>query len=113
MAVMSAKHLWCDYLFLTREMAKFLAKEDLDMFQSLMEQRERLQQLIDDNDADDRFVSSAEGQEVLATIRDINAGLSIAINGRYSRHKKIDLVDQAYAGRSAITTAGNRMNRIG
>lgn len=112
MVVKSAKDLWCDYLFLTREMAKFLAKEDLDMFQSLMEQRERLQQLIDDN-ADKYFAASAEGQKILAMIRDTNASVSLAINGRYSRNKKIDLVDQAYAGGSVLAPAGSRMNRIG
>lgn len=112
MVVKSAKDLWCDYLFLTREMAKFLAKEDLDMFQSLMEQRERLQQLIDDN-ADNYFAASAEGQKILAMIRDINASVSLAINGRYSRNKKNDLVDQAYAGGSVLAAAGSRMNRIG
>jgi hypothetical protein len=112
MVVKSAKDLWCDYLFLTREMAKFLAKEDLDMFQSLMEQRERLQQLIDDN-ADKNFAASAEGRKILAMIRDINAGVTLAINGRYSRNRKLDLVDQAYAGGNVIAPAGSRMNRIG
>ncbi|MDT8903918.1 hypothetical protein [Anaeroselena agilis] len=112
MVVKSAKDLWCDYLFLTREMAKFLAKEDLEMFQNLMDQRERLQQLIDDN-ADNHFAASDEGRKILTLIRDTNTGISLAINGRYSRNKKIDLVDQAYAGGNAPPAAGSRMNRMG
>jgi hypothetical protein len=112
MTVKSAKDLWCDYLFLTREMARFLANDDLDMFHSLLEQRERLQQLIDEN-ADKKFAVSAEGQKMLTMIRDANAGISLAVNGRYSRNKKLDLVDQAYGGGSAFAAAGSKMNRIG
>jgi hypothetical protein len=111
MVVKSAKDLWCDYLFLTREMAKFLAKDDLEMFDSIMEQRERLQQLIDDN-ADKQFVASGEGRKIITMIRDINTSISLAINGRYSRSKNQDRLDQAYGGGIAAP-AGARMNRIG
>lgn len=112
MGVQSAKDLWCDYLFLSREMAKFLAKDDLEMFHSIMEQRERLQQLIDDN-ADKQFAATGEGRKIRTMIRDINAGISLAINGRYSRSKNQDLVDRAYGGGGLTDPSGTRMNRIG
>lgn len=45
----SAEQLWRSYLFLTREMVKFLEKKNLDMFTTLIEQREQTQKQIDAN----------------------------------------------------------------
>ena len=112
MVVKPAKDLWCDYLFLTREMAKFLAKDDLEMFKSLTDQRESLQQLIDDN-TEKTYAASSEGRKILGMIRELNTAIAITLNGRYQRGKNIDRMDRAYAGGMAPPIAGNRMNRIG
>ena len=40
---MKMDSLWRDYCFLTREMASFIARQELDMFYELQEQRLQLQ----------------------------------------------------------------------
>ena len=68
MADKTAKQLWQDYHFLTKEMTKFLTKQDMDLFYDLMSQRERIQTLIDQT-ADDGFKVSTPGRSLLIEIK--------------------------------------------
>lgn len=71
METRTLKELWQIYLNVTLEMNKFLAREDVDMFLNLMDQREKLQEAIDNQPADE-FRLSPEGQEILGRIRQEN-----------------------------------------
>jgi hypothetical protein len=111
MVVKAAQDLWSDYLFLTREMGKFLAKGDMDTFHILIEQRSQLQKLIDDQ-GDRTFTASAEGRKILGLIRDLDIGLKQGLNSRYHRSKQRDNLERSYAGGMAAAT-GSLMNRKG
>lgn len=68
----SIQELWQDYLFLTKEMAKFLSKDDFDFFIDLLEQRERLQAMIDAAPHSKEFILSSAGQLIFHDIRGAN-----------------------------------------
>jgi len=64
--------LWQDYLFLTRELLKFLGKEqDEELVQELLRQREQLQRAIDARQ-DDSFRCSEAGRALLQEIAGLN-----------------------------------------
>lgn len=63
----SLSELWRDYDFLTTEMAKMLGRQDMDVFQELMSQRERLQTFINEMDGKD-FLSHVANQNLLRKI---------------------------------------------
>ncbi len=112
MVVKPAQELWSDYLFLTREMGKFLAREDMDTFHALLEQRNKLQKLIDDQ-GDRTFTASAEGRKILGLIRDLEVSLKQGLHSRYHRSKQRDNLDRSYAGGLAAASTGILMNRKG
>lgn len=64
----AVKLLWQNYRFLTKEMLKFLDKQDMDLFYKLLDQRAELQTQIEAA-ADDGFKESEEGQKTLAEIQ--------------------------------------------
>ena len=66
--------LWQKYLLLTREMKKFLDRQDIDMTLSLMEQRTRLFDEIQALPGDD-FRDTAAGQALLAELRPLDQAL--------------------------------------
>ena len=93
-----AKQLWENYAFLTKEMSKFLARKEYDLFFELMEQREQLQIMINEsNDTD--FKQSPQGQELLLMVRQENAfiiaNLRMAMNQMQQHHT----VSTAYEGK--------------
>ncbi len=49
----TAAELWQDYLFLSREMLKFLERKEHELFLELMSQRETVQQMLDGLAKDD------------------------------------------------------------
>lgn len=93
----TAKELWGDYHFLTKEMIKFLDKKDMDIFYDLMNQRERLQVMIDQVD-DDGFKISTEGQELLAAIRMDSQLIIHTLQFQINIGKKQHQVAEAYGG---------------
>ena len=55
------ENLWKDYRFLTRgNVGRFLARQELDMFYELLDQRQALQAMIEETD-DDGYLRSEEG----------------------------------------------------
>ena len=102
-----AQALWQDYQFLTKEMMKFLAKQDMDLFYDLLNQRERLQTMIGQT-SDDGFKVSPEGRNLLTEIQQdseyIIQNLRLRLRGSKRQHQ----VSEAYSG--ASTTAVSQMN---
>jgi len=107
MVAKTAESLWQDYQFLTKEMKKFLIEQDMDLFNDLMNQRERLQAIIDQTD-DDVFKVSREGKTLLSKIRKINQDITDNMHLLLSRNKRQHEVSEAYG--AASTTAVSQMN---
>ncbi len=93
----TAKELWLDYHFLTKEMLKFLDKKDMDLFYNLMDQRERLQVMINEID-DDGFKTSAQGQELLVEIGQDSQLLHHTLQFQINAGKRQHQVAGAYGG---------------
>lgn len=104
------KELWCDYLFLTKEMAKFISRSDMDMIAVLIEQRERLQQIIDDL-GDVEFRKSAEGKKIMTQVRDENALVSRQMQMLLNKGKQQHALERTYS--PMPQNAGGHLNRQG
>lgn len=99
-------NLWQDYLFLTREMSKSLRRQDFDLFNELLDQRERLQVMIDAAD-DDGLRNSAERRELIAQIKQENGVVVQEMAALGNRLRRQNNIDQAYStGRSAASIGG-------
>lgn len=98
---------WQDYLFLTREMKKFLFKQDLDIFLSLVEQREKLQITLEKL-ADKDYYASPEGKSLLLQVQQENQKMMTQFHIAFNRLKKQENVSQAYEGR--LNVAGSFIN---
>jgi hypothetical protein len=103
----TAEALWQDYRFLTKEMIKFLAKQDMELFYELMNQREKLQTIID-RTAENDFKSSQEGRILLVEIQQDNETIIHDLQIRISSNKRQHQVSEAYC--SASTNAVSQMN---
>lgn len=99
--------LWQDYQFLTKEMLKFLA-QDMDLFYELMNQREKLQTIIEQS-ADGGFKVSRDGRILLRGIQQMNQEITDNMQLLLSRSKRQHQVSEAYG--AASTTAVSQMNR--
>lgn len=103
----TAENLWQDYQFLTKEMLKFLSKQDMELFYNLMNQREQLQIIIDQTD-DCGFKVSSAGQSLLAGIQQDNQYISDNLQLRLNSSKRLHQVSVAYS--VASTTAVSQIN---
>ena len=103
----TAEALWQDYQFLTKEMLKFLAQPDMDLFYELMNQREKLQTIIEQTD-DDGFKVSRDGRILLRGIQQMNEEITDNMQLLLSRSKRQHQVSEAYG--AASTTAVSQMN---
>ncbi|EHL04598.1 hypothetical protein HMPREF0322_04685 [Desulfitobacterium hafniense DP7] len=89
--------LWQDYLFLTKEMLKFLDKQDMELFHELMNQREQMQTLLEET-PDDSFRNSPAGRRILNEIREENQILMNRFQATHSKAKQHHQVAEAYSG---------------
>jgi hypothetical protein len=103
----SAQDLWQDYQFLTKEMKKFLIKKDMELFNNLLNQRERLQTIINQT-ADEGFKVSPQGKSLLIEIQQANQDITDNMQLLLSRSKRQHQVSEAYGATS--TTAITQMN---
>jgi len=109
---MDAKALhakWQDYLFLTEEMKKFLQKNDLDMFLSLLDQREAIQKEIQTIQEDHFFYSSDEGRTLLCNIQQVNRAMMMAFQVVFNGLRNRENISQAYEGMASFP--GTFLNR--
>ncbi|TGE32605.1 hypothetical protein [Desulfosporosinus sp. Sb-LF] len=103
----TAQGLWENYRFLTKEMMKFLTKQDMNLFYDLLNQRERLQTLIEQTD-DDGFKVSPVGQSLLTEIQKDSECIIHNLQVRLHSSKRQHQVSEAYSATS--TTAVSEMN---
>ncbi|WP_407307302.1 hypothetical protein [Desulfosporosinus sp. SB140] len=97
--------LWQDYRFLTKEMIKFLSKQDMELFYNLMEQRGRLQSKIE-HTTDNGFKDSTAGRSMLAEIQQDNQFIIEHLQLRRNRVKKHRQVIDSYGGQALHLLAG-------
>lgn len=95
MTTKSTADLWSDYLFLTRQMDKFISKQNYDMFLELARQRESLQELIDQRQDHD-YKTTAEGRKILADIKYDNQMIMNKLRIFLNRAKQEETLNQAY-----------------
>jgi len=107
MAGKTAQALWQDYRFLTKEMIKFLTKQDMDLFYDLMNQRDRLQTILDQT-ADDDFKASSAGRDLISEIQQDSQTIIHDLQIRLGSSKRQHQVAEAYS--SASTTAVSQRN---
>jgi hypothetical protein len=101
--------VWRDYAFLTCELAKFVVRQDWDMFFMLLDQRETMQKLINASD-DKAFATSDRGRALLLAIqvdeRAITQRLRLLTNQAQIQQRIVN----AYDSFSAVPV-GSYMNR--
>jgi hypothetical protein len=91
----SEVELWGDYLFLTREMHKFLVQNNFDMFNNLIGQREKLQKVLGVADSGE-FRRSAGGMELFRSIQQENVIIDRELRRRQNGAKKNEQLATAY-----------------
>ncbi|MDR3587749.1 MAG: hypothetical protein P4L59_20935 [Desulfosporosinus sp.] len=97
MAEKPAQALWQDYRFLTKEIKKFLKKQDMALFYHLVEQRELVQTIIDQT-TDDGFKDSQAGRTMLTEIQQENQEIIHDLQVQLGRSKRQHQVSEAYSG---------------
>jgi hypothetical protein len=95
---MRNENLWKDYQFLTREMSTFLAKQELDMFYELLDQRQSLQAMIDET-GDYEYLFSEAGQELVQEVQQEDVQNSRQLRGSMTRMQQQRQVRNAYQAR--------------
>ena len=101
--------LWQDYLFLTREINKFLDGQDSDMILELLAQRERLQSMIGENAHSQEFINSKQGQELCTEIIEINRLMTNKVQYFLNMEQNNQNLARAYDG-LRNSTVGIRMD---
>ena len=107
MAAKTSQALWQDYRFLTKEILKFLDKQDMELFYELMDQRERLQTAIDET-PDEGFKLSLAGRSLLTEVEKDNEVILYNLQVKHSRAKRHNQVSEVY--NSTSTSPFSRMN---
>ncbi|MBP2645919.1 MAG: hypothetical protein H6Q75_1359 [Firmicutes bacterium] len=103
--------LWKDYLFVTRELDKFIIQDNVDMVLNLIDQRERLQAEIEKLD-DDVYKVSPEGQKILLDIQKLNDHIVRQLEMLRNLLEKQQKVAVAYDG-FRPEFVGNQMDQKG
>lgn len=108
----TAVNLWQDYLFLSREMLRFLERQEHELFFELMRQRESVQQMLDELETDD-FKHTEQGKVLFDEIRGLNLSIMqkvrLFLNNAQRKHnasKAYDSYGDAWGG------TGSRLDRI-
>lgn len=106
--------LWRDYWVLTQEMAKFLEREDLDMFNNIIDQRGKLQERIEEANAEE-FLQTPEGQLLGRQIRQKDQEITTRLQLLLNREKQQHSLNQAYENiqRQTAPRVGGFMDRQG
>lgn len=105
-----AEALWQEYSFLSKEMLKFLAKQDMDLFYNLMNQRERLQTLIEQT-PDDGFKVSPVGLSLLSETQQDSQTIIQNLQIRLGSSKRHHQVSEAYGAASTTAVSQMKWNR--
>lgn len=100
--------LWQDYLFLTKEMGKFLDKQDLDLFLELVSQRERLQTMIEKRQSQ-AYQDTPPDQSLLSEIAQTNQLVLNKLKYMMNMEDKQHNISRAY-DRYANNSIGGHMD---
>lgn len=103
------KSLWQDYLFITKEIERFLSKKEYDLCFQLMSQRETLQLQLDA--ATDDFRLTAEGRQLLSDIRNRNQTILQGMRAVLRVMQQQQSISSAYDGYGGNRPVGNRLDR--
>ena len=106
-----SRGLWRNYLFVTREMGKFLAQDNVGMFLNLLEQREHLQGEIERVD-DGGFKDLPEGQQLAGELEQINEEVVRQLERMRNQLEKQQKISVAYDVMRP-SFLGNRMDQKG
>lgn len=104
--VTEASVLWNRFLMLTEEMDKFLKKEDVDMFLTLLEQRVALQKALEELN-DQVYCKSPEGKELIGKI------MNISVNLQYEAQVWLNKAKRSRNGARAYESLGYGQNLSG
>lgn len=89
----TVQQLWRDYLFLSQEMTKFVNQNDFEMFESILAQREAVQEEISGAAEQKTFAKTEEFQKIKAEILAINTQVAEKIKvHKNNLEKQISLV---------------------
>ena len=105
------ERLWKDYRFLTCEMLSFLEKQEMDMFYALLDQRERLQAMIDERQ-DYSYLNSDEGKAMAREIQTKDNVMRMVLRGEMARMQQQRQMRHAYQNRSMLES-GMRADQQG
>ena len=89
------ENLWQDYQFLTREMATFIARQELDMFYELQSQRLQLQAMIEEQ-GDRAYLQTEAGREMVREVQAADALMATQLRGNMNRLTQQRQVRHAY-----------------
>ncbi|MDF2500966.1 MAG: hypothetical protein K0Q77_1680 [Anaerosporomusa subterranea] len=103
------KSLWQDYLFLTKEIERFLSKKEYDLCFELMNQRESLQSQLDA--VTDDFRLTAEGRQLLSDIRNRNQTILQGMHAALRVMQQQQSISSAYDGYGSNRPVGNRLDQ--
>lgn len=104
-----AKSLWQDYLFITKELERFLEQKEYDLCFELMEQRETIQSRLDA--MTDDFRLTAEGRQLLSDIREINQVIVQNMHAALRFMQQQQSISSAYDGYGSNRPVGNRLDQ--
>jgi hypothetical protein len=105
----TSEQLWQEYFFLTKEMAKFIEKQDMDLFDELLDQRSKLQLIIEDT-PDRDFKRSEKGKRCFAAIQQTEQIIKQKLEYMRNVMSRQNQVSNAYDG-YATSILGRRMDR--
>lgn len=104
----TTRQLWEDYLFLTREMIKFLDQEEMELFYELLDQRERLQPELDGRQID--FLPPARAKQMMFAIQQDNQRIMVQLRAMLNKTKNNHNRSLSYDG-LGVTVSGIRFDR--
>ena len=106
-----AKDLWEKYLVLTQEMKKFIDKQDVDMFLSLVPQRDQLIEMLEELPSKDYLKLEefkAIGAQIIPLDREIMYKARAWLNKSRRQNSMVKAYDLSNTALGARSTAFNR-----
>ena len=103
------EELWKNYLFLTKEIDKFLTQQDMDMLTELLDQRDKLQTMIE-KETQESFAATEAGRQLFQQIQQLNQGITLRLQLLRNQTSQQHSASQAYDSLGQ-QMAGMRMDR--
>lgn len=100
---------WQDYAFLTRELSKFVDRQDWDMLLNLLDQRAVMQKQLE-SQTEDGFVATDAVRKLIGEILREEQEISRKIRHSHNQARQKQKMIKAYDAYSAVQ-AGSILNR--